>query len=310
MRIQLRLAAPLFAATLTFSGSLFSAPASGNSLAIYAQTDSRAEFRPCHCPGAEMSGFATRAGIFRMARAQRIPVMFLDGGDFVPAPEDTLVPERAALMIEAMSLMQYHAVAVGELELFRGRDYLAEAANRLPLVSSNLTVLGDDGPEVPTARRLDLDGQRVAVVSFLDPLLFYSLPGVFKNQAKDFLLSDPVEALEPVLDEVRPDADLVVLLAHAAWPEVERVLGELTGIDVAVVGHEPDSSVPAMKHEGVLVMIPGERSRQVAQLTLNRGGDGSYSEKLSRMWDLIKVDRGDDRVDALVREFEERHGRQ
>lgn len=279
-------------------------------LGIFAQTDSRAEFRPCHCPGAEKSGFATRAGIFRMARAMRFPVMFLDGGDFVPEPEETLAAERGDLMIQVMALMQYHAVAVGETELFFGREFLTRAASALPLVSSNIQVLGENGPEIPAVRHLDLEGQRVAVVSFLDPILFYSRPDVFENQGKDFLVGDPVESLKPLLEEIRPESDLVVLLAHAAWPEVDRILGELEGVDVAVLGHDPDASVPSMNSHGVLVMVPGERSREVAQLTLERAEDGHYREKLARSWKLIDVDRGDERVDALVREFEEAHGRQ
>ena len=90
--------------------------------------------------------------------------MIFDGGDFVPDAEQDLRAERAALMVDAMEIMGYDAVGLGEEELARGPDFLAEAAARLPLVCANLRLGPGREGLIPPSRLLEREGSWFVVV--------------------------------------------------------------------------------------------------------------------------------------------------
>jgi 2',3'-cyclic-nucleotide 2'-phosphodiesterase (5'-nucleotidase family) len=276
-------------------------------VAIFAQTDSRAELMPCHCPGLKTGGLALRSAVFGRARALTFPAIVVDAGDFIPADGESLRTEFAELMLDAMEIMEYDAVSLGGLELQLGHDFVARAAKRLPLVCANLK-WEEEGAEIPKVRWIEDSGRKVAVSAYVDPLLYYDLPGIVDNLAERILVLDPVESLQPVLDEVRPEADLVVLLAHADLPRIRELLDQLSGFDVVVQGHAPEETEPLVRFEGVDLMVPGPRSRQVAQLTLVLNADNTVRDRRARVWNLSRLTKGDRRLDDLVREFQDVHG--
>lgn len=274
---------------------------------ILAQTDSQAELMPCHCPGLKTNGLALRNGVFSRARALPHPVIVVDGGDFVPAPEDTLRHERAELMLDAMAIMKYDAVAPGGFELQLGRDFVTEAAKRLPLVCANIE-WQEDGAEIPRVRWIEAEGHRIAVTAYIDPLLYYDLPGIVDHLDENVIVLDPVENLESVMAEVRSEANLVVLLAHAGLAQIQEVLHQVAGIDVVVQGHAPEDAEPLVRLEHADLVVPGPRSRQVAQLNLVLDADNNVTDRNARLWNLSRLTQGDRRLDDLVRGFQETHG--
>lgn len=244
--------------------------------------------------------------MFKQARAQRERVVATDGGDFVPGLEDTLTTERAELMLAAMELMDYSAVAVGENELILGPEFLAAAAQRIPLVSANLRLSAPFDAAVPRVRWQEFEGLRVAVTAYVDPLLYYTWPGAVERGFDDMMVLDPHEALTELLPELE-GADAVVLLAHADRAHIEDLLPRLSGIDVVVQGHEPHGLNRVEQISGAHLVEPGRLSRQVAQTDF-AWTDGLQVET-HRLWTLRRFKRGDARVDKLVDAFEQRHGK-
>jgi 2',3'-cyclic-nucleotide 2'-phosphodiesterase (5'-nucleotidase family) len=275
---------------------------------ILVQTDSRGELRPCHCPGKAINSLGRRSGVFGLARAFRYPVAVLDGGDFIPAPEDTLAAELRDLMVEAMELMKYDAVALGELDLFAGPEFLRRLARALPLVGTNLQAGPGLGVDIPPVRWMEAAGTRVAVLAVLDPLLFYSAPNAFDLYGDDLVLRDAAESLTEALVSVRAEAGLVILLAHASFEEIDRLLEAVPGIDVVVQGHEPEAPTPGTPHRGALLVVPEPRSRFVSQLTISLAPPAPVEVQTARVWDLKRTHYEDSRLDALVETFETRYG--
>ena len=91
-------------------------------LAIFAQTDSRAELDPCACPGSESSGLALRARILRKARRLKHPAVVVDGGDFVPGPGESPRVERPELLLDESPSSQSRSSKPGN-RVRSGRDY-------------------------------------------------------------------------------------------------------------------------------------------------------------------------------------------
>lgn len=230
-----------------------------------------------------------------------------DGGDFVPGPDDTLVEERGQLMLETMEIMAYDAVGVGELELLRGPGYLERAASVLPLVCANLKLHPDFEPDIPPLLWFEEGDRKIAVTGYVDPMLYYLLPGTLDRNPDSLLVLDPVESLLPVLEKARTGADIVIVLAHAEAEQITDLMEQVGPVDVVVQGHEPPNARQAGRVGNALLILPGPRSRQVAQLHMEFCG--SEMERFRyRVWDLKRSAEGDARIEALVTAFEERHG--
>ena len=235
--------------------------------------------------------------------------MIVDGGDFVPEPGDSLHDERTALMLDAMEIMAYDAVGLGEEELALGPEFLARAAGRLPLVCANLRLGPGREGLIPPVRFVERDGHTIAVTGFVDPILYYELPGALDLSPDSLLLLDPVETLLPVIREAAERAEVVVVLGHGSLDQVREWIPRVPGADAVLQGHEPGLSRGASRVEDTYLILAGPRSRQVGQLSLSLDAAGELVGVNYRLFDLKKA-RGypDTRLETLVDEFEARHG--
>ncbi len=69
----------------------------------------------------------------------------------------------------------------------------------------------------------------------------------------------------------------------------------------------PEAVEASIQLEGVDLMVPGPRSRQVAQLTLVLDEQGEVLERRTRVWHLKRQLRSNKKLDDLVRQFETIH---
>lgn len=242
------------------------------------------------------------------ARGLGYPVVVADAGDFVSGPKDTLRTAIAELMARSMERIGYDAVTVGERELTLDPGVLKELAERLPLVAGNVRFSATWGADVPPIRYVDLPGGRVAVTSFLDPVLYYAQPSVFANPGPVSLVEDPVDALTPLIEQARREADLVVVLAHAGRPEIDDFLSRVPRVDVVVQGHDPVGDGSLRKVQGTFLVVPWHLARAVSLLTLTRSGESGLTEDGFRMWFLQTMKEGDGGLEAMVHDFQLEHG--
>ncbi len=245
--------------------------------------------------------------MFRTIRAGTTPAVVIDGGDFVPERTDSLRTARADIVLQAMALMDYDAVAVGEEELILGLDFLAEASRRVPLVCGNLRLAGDLESRIPPVRWIDCDGHRVAVTAWVDPLLYYDWDGAFGRSPDSLTVMDPAESLGPLILQLRSQADLVVVVAHADQDAIADWLDKVPPVDVVIQGHEPPVPHGPLAFHNTLLVRAGPRSRNVAQLDLAVSAPHRLDPVLFKLWELEKESRYDSRIEELVKPFLEEH---
>jgi 2',3'-cyclic-nucleotide 2'-phosphodiesterase (5'-nucleotidase family) len=247
--------------------------------------------------------------VFQRVRAGTTPCVIVDGGDFVADSSQALQDELSELMVEAMEIMAYDAVGLGEEELARGPQFLAEAAARLPLVCGNLRLGPGREGLIPPVRFLERDGRTVAVTGYVDPLLYYEMPGALDLPPDSLLVLDPVATLTPVIKDLRRRADLVVVLAHGSLDQVREWVPRVPAVDIVVQGHEPGMSRGLSPVGDAYLILAGPRSRQIGELSLTFDAQGNRLHANYRLFDLKKA-RGfpDGRLEALVEEFETRYG--
>ncbi len=236
------------------------------------------------------------------------PILIAEGGDFLPDEKDSLRTETAAVILEAMSSMGYDVLGLGEMDLDLGGDFLRDAQGRIPLVSGNIRFQQGAGIEIPEVRWADLGGHRVAVTAYLDPLLYYEDPTVFEDQDLIEMVADPVESLQPLIDRVRAEADLVVVIAHDERPGIDDVMGRLSGADVFIQGHAPRGDRAVRRVSGAYLMVPVARAREVDILTVTRSAAGEDISTGYGTWKLSQFREPDPRVQELVRTFQLSHG--
>jgi 2',3'-cyclic-nucleotide 2'-phosphodiesterase/3'-nucleotidase len=206
---------------------------------------------------APWSGGLARAATAIDSLRQRYPdqVVLVDAGDVLAgSPLAAYYGAEAARdphpVIEAMNLLGYDAATPGE----RDFDFGAERFNRaiagatFPWVSGNLRALPADTLALAPYVVITRGGVRIAVTGFTTPAAMIGNGGRLRGR---YRVNRIEPSLEPVMREMRQDADLVVALAHTglAGPSSydttgvggEHVAGRLAAgtarPDIVVVGH-------------------------------------------------------------------------
>jgi 2',3'-cyclic-nucleotide 2'-phosphodiesterase (5'-nucleotidase family) len=263
---------------------------------VLANAAGEGDLHPCRCPGLNSSSLALRASVLKRARTYTYPSVIVDGGDFTAPPDDSLRGELFSLFVQSMVMMNYDAVGLGDAELDLGRESMRLASAKLPLVCANLA--DTTGWDIPPVRRVERGGFHILITGYVDPSL------VMKSD----LLSDPIESLKRVVPKQASDSTIVILLGHGSDAQLQSVLAQFPSIDVAVRGHVTEDG-PALTEIGRLpILVPERKGRNVVQLTADFTLDGTLADRALRTWELKQEQRGHAKIDALVHDFETRHG--
>ena len=280
----------------TFVEATAHGQASVERMAILADAAGEGDLHPCRCPGLNSSSLALRAAVLKRARTYTYPSVILEGGDFTAPLDDTLRSERFDLFVRSMAMMAYDAVGLGDADLDLGKEHLCSAAAKLPLVCANLA--DTTGWGIPPVRRVDKGSFHILITGYVDPSLVMS----------DSLLSDPIQSLNRVLPKTSNDSTIVILLSHGSDSQLQDILARFPSIDVVVRGHVIEDGPAFTSIGNVPVLIPERKGRNVVQLIADFTPDGSLADRIERTWELKQESRGHAKIDALVTEFETRHG--
>jgi len=256
-------------------------------------------------------GLAECATIVRDARRDNPACLLLDGGDFAQGTPASLA-SRGLRMVEAMNLLQYDAVALGNHEFDWGYPEAAALAEALeaPLLAANFRA-GDGAREAFKAIRpyvvKDAGGVRVAIVGLTTP----NLPNWFLGFAEEDLATESArDALERVLPQVKAeDPDVIVVLAHQGLlvkddpaNEINSIGDTFPEIDLLLGGHLHWVQ-PGARVGGVDYAQSGSGGRGVMRidLTVDTAAKTVTDKRFS--WLPVEADTpADGRILALARE--------
>jgi len=178
----------------------------------------------------------------------RTPAILLDGGDNIVGGglADSI---GAEFYYEGLSRLGYRAVGIGEKDLLLGQRYLRDLGERkgIRFISANLHY-ADDGKlfaEPVFVERLGgssvlgrgFGGVRVGVTSVLWPDEFRRFSPQREGD-RELIIKDPVRAVRSSVQDLRPRADVIVLLAHTGIDAAKELARQVTGIDIILVAHE------------------------------------------------------------------------
>lgn len=175
-------------------------------------------------------------------------VVLLDAGDFLWPQK--LGKLKAEITFDALELMKYDALNVADGELSYDIDFLSEIYPRFKgeFLSSNIIKNGNCLYQpyiIKTFKDL-----KVAVLGVVSPQL------VDEIQIKQDAISveNPVHALTGLIPDIRKKVDLILLLSHLGWKNTLELVEKISGIDVAIVGHDYYSTFEHSQINNTLVL--------------------------------------------------------
>jgi hypothetical protein len=189
---------------------------------------------PCGCAGLEnqKGGLKRRHTLLEQLREKGWPVVALDVGGLVRrfGIQEEIKFDTSIRALEAMG---YAAVGLGPDDLRLPPESVLsavadlEGSSPLRLVSANVGLFGFDESLPPVSHRIvEVANMRIGITSILGA-------EYQKRVASDDVeLGDAVEYLEKILPQLRQQADLLVLLAHATPDESRALAAQFPDFDI------------------------------------------------------------------------------
>jgi len=242
---------------------------------------------------------ARRATFIKQTREKYAAVLLLDAGNALAGTEGLATTSKGAANIEAMNLLAYDAMTLGEQDLSLGPTLLRERMKeaRFPFLSAN-TVISETGklfaqPYVI----LNVGGRQVGIVGLTEPLP--KLPKI-AGEKETFLVKDPIQFGRPYVEKALKEAEIVILLSHMGQALDEALAAQVSGIDVIIGGKDRTVLVPNRHGAmGPVVAQAGSQGQLVGLIELKIDRTGAVAafsgkselltEKFANDPDMLKL---------------------
>ena len=220
----------------------------------------------------QIGGIAEMSTLIQQIRESEANVFLFDAGDIFTGALSRLTD--GALMFEFMISMGYDAMGIGNHEFDYGEAIFAWQKNRVPfpVLGANLFYKDTSHPYAPPHAIVERNGVRIGVIGILGQDA--ASTAVARDHIDELDVTDPAEAVQRSVDELRDEVDLIVLLTHQGHtapmqtdaevdPRLARdidkdiaLAGAVEGIDVLFGGHADAGTPEPVVNEktGTLIM--------------------------------------------------------
>jgi 2',3'-cyclic-nucleotide 2'-phosphodiesterase (5'-nucleotidase family) len=217
-------------------------------------------------------------------RALHPASMYLDAGDLMtgnPVCNMDFGGVKGGALREMLHRCNITAECLGNHEFDLGAEHLRAYVSSMPypLLCANLRNKTDGKTICAPSQVFEINGVRVGVIG----LLLDNLAGVAASTAvKPFLVDKVATIAQRQIDQLKPKADLVVLLTHEGVDEDSVLATKIHGANVIVGGHSHTRLEHALRVNGVLIVQAGSHLKDLGMLDLMVDGDSvsSYRDSL------------------------------
>ncbi len=192
-------------------------------------------------------------------------MLLVDAGDYAH-PTMTHEDRENWFILRSMGGMRYDAMTLGELELYRGTDYVQSIldSTRVPVTLANARFTAGNKP-IGEPYLIHQAGDVTYGIIGLIGQDFGE--GKEKFSELGFTIDEPFETAAKLVPEVKKKADVVVVLAHLGSADAFQLPKAVKGIDVVVFGHYPGTVAPTQV-EGAVTVRPGQRGQYMGETKL------------------------------------------
>lgn len=285
---------------LAIAAYLLAVSAEGQTLRVLQTNSNNGYLYPCKCPSEPKGGLAKRATLIKQLTDNKGQItgdyrgcLLFDSGDIWGLDSDR---KTDSLILAAYQAMGYQAVALGDQELSRGIDYFLELSSRFKLsfLSANLRFKGRE--IVPGYRIIQTNQARVAVIGLMGQQVFKYYPAGVTSGLE---ISDPEPVLRDLVAELRPKADLLILLSHLGFEQEQEFARKFPELDLIIGGHTQNELREADRSGGVPIIEAGSKAAWMTQAWMERRG-GRWRLRSSKLLGINSDLPDDPAVTAIV----------
>ena len=192
--------------------------------------------------------------------------LLLDGGDAIGGSNTAFRLHEPIL--ERMGRLGYRAMAMGnrEFHYLRWVQWRRKRERPFPLLAANLQDLRAQTVPWQASTTVELQGLKVALVG-ATPVQFPV--GSPWERLTGFRFLDPARCLAPVLEELRPRCDLLILLSHLGLRVDTELVPKLPGVDLVLGGHSHDFTEQPLRLGSGWLVHGGSHSRFLGHLQVD-----------------------------------------
>ena len=264
-----------------------------------------------------LGGIAHLATLVDDLREQEKVVFLFDAGDIftgvLSKKTEGIVP------MEMMITMDYDAMAIGNHEFEYGWQSFARMKDRLPfpVLGANLFYADSGLPYAQAYSIVERQGVRIGVVGVMGQ---DAGTAIIPSHIRGIDVRDPIESIRPIVERLKPQVDLIVVLTHQgktapmqtddeAHPEIQRgidadikLAGAVMGIDVIFSGHADSGTESPYVHPttGTLIMQTYGQGTRLGFLQLQLGETEKNSRAIAHEGKLMPVVSNDLRPHPVV----------
>jgi 2',3'-cyclic-nucleotide 2'-phosphodiesterase (5'-nucleotidase family) len=206
-------------------------------------------------------------------------VLLLDAGNALWSQRPLTQQTEGKVIIEAMNLMGYDAMAVGDLDLLLGPDVLRQriADAQFPILSANVLVAGEQQLLAEPYTIVTLGDHKVGIIGLTWDEA--SLP------SDEFQLLKAEDVLAQYVPQLAGQADMIIVLSTMGFEEDQQLSTLMPSIDLIVGGRNrlPLPESWQNQDSGTVVTQAGAQGEWIGRRVLHLNSVGEvtgYADEL------------------------------
>jgi 2',3'-cyclic-nucleotide 2'-phosphodiesterase (5'-nucleotidase family) len=215
-------------------------------------------------------------------RADAESILLVDAGDSTLTLQHLGDLEQGRLLAEAYGKMGYDAVALGWMDFRMGLDVLREQ-----IAAADYAVLSANALDPQTEEVFDRaytiverQGRRIGLIGLTDAQTAVEVTN------GEVLVTEPVETLGRVVDRIRDEVDVIVLLSHLGMLFDINLDQVVADIDLIVSGRDKEVYDPPLTAAGPVIVSAGSRGEYIGRIDLHFDADAHLTSFDAEMFVL------------------------
>jgi 2',3'-cyclic-nucleotide 2'-phosphodiesterase (5'-nucleotidase family) len=197
-------------------------------------------------------------------------VLLLDGGNTLLG-DDLAQQTQGKVIVEAMNLLGYDAMVLGDQDFGLGLDVLRQRMEEaeFPILSANVVMADTDQLFAAPYVIKEIGNHKVAVIGLTNQEAASAAGG-------GIVVRNPLEALQDVMNEVSKEADVIIVLSHLGTEMGFQMANEVKGIDLIVGGLSHDVLDPPawVEASGTVIVQAGYQGQRIGVVSLEVDSQG------------------------------------
>lgn len=280
---------------------------------------------PCGCHGPAQGGVANEAAVVYPDHSG-VPGVRVDAGQWMSqlSSANPIFALQSQYELLALEMLQYDAINVAIQDALLSHEYITNFARKHPgaveaLVSANIFVR--DKPDQLAFRPYRIvertlgDGsvKRIGItgVTDLKVTLYETVERVdpathngVSIMTSSYAFKDPAASLKPVMEELKPKCDLVLVLHNGNFESAQNLIRAVPGIAYLVTTATiNDPAVQFPVGSTVVLRLHGTSGQQIGFMTLRPRAGGWEFAARPEMIEVRTASKPDAKLAALVADF-------